>query len=138
MYDIEGDLTAIQNILIVDPTVLSLLGLTGKPKLDIVKRIIKRSQWNDIVGSDKRLGIYPLPARGTRSESLYEQMLEVACHVPISEDFKARKTISRAIGIINNTRIKGRYLKLRGLPGELPTMPGFYCFGCRLGYYDPI
>lgn len=165
LYDIEGDLTFIQNVLKADATVLSLLDLagqslikkandyitekkTGNPSftmsieaacsLIIAKSIIKRSQWNDLVSSDKRLAIYPLPARSTRSEILFEQMFEIACHVPASEDFKARQVIGRTITIMNNTRIKGRYLRLRGLPGELPTMPGFYCFGCRFGYYDPI
>lgn len=138
MYDIEGDLTAIQNVLIPDAKILSLLDLTGATSVNIAKRIIKRSQWNDLVGSDKRLSLYPLPARSTRNEILFEQMIEISCHVPSSEDYKARQVIARTIDIINSTRIKGRYLKIRGLPGELPTMSTFYCFGCRFGYYDPI
>lgn len=138
LYDIEGDLTFIQNILKADVTILSLLDLTGATPVNIAKRIIKRSQWNDLVGSDKRLSIYPLPARTTRSEVLFEQMIEIACHVPSSEDYKSRQVIAKVVNIMNSTRIKGRYLKVRGLPGELTTMPGFYCFGCRFGYYDPI
>jgi hypothetical protein len=138
MYDIEGDLTMLQNILKADSIILTLLDLTDKSAVDIAKRIVKRSQWNDLANSDKRLGIYPLPSRSGRNENLPEQMIEIACHVPMVEDFKARQVIARAVNVMNNKSIEGRYLKQKGFPGELPTMPGFYCFGCRFGYYDPI
>ena len=138
MYDIDGDLVVLQNILMADTNILSLLNLTDETHVTVSKRIIRRSQWNDLVGSDKRLSIYPLPARPTRSEVLFEQMIEIACHVPLSEDYKARQVIARVVNIMSNTRIKGRYIRVRGLPGELTTMPGFYCLGCRFCYYDPI
>jgi hypothetical protein len=48
MFNPSRDLTVIQNILIADSTILSLLNLTGKTQLEITKKIIRESRWNDL------------------------------------------------------------------------------------------
>jgi hypothetical protein len=138
LFSMESDIDRLQAILRTDAIILSLLDLTSKPQTDIAKRIIKRSKWDDLVNSEKRLCIYPTPTRATRSESLFEEIIEIDCHVPASLDYMARRTIDRVVNLMNNTRINGRYLKFKGSLGELATMSGFYCCGCRFSYYDPI
>ena len=64
-YDIDGDLNVIQRMIINNKEILALLDLTGATNAEIAKRIIKRSKWNDLATSDKRLCIYSVPARPT-------------------------------------------------------------------------
>lgn len=138
IYNIDADMNALQRTIINDATILSLLGLTGKTNAEIARKIIKRSQWSDLATSDKRLCVYPLPSRPTRNEILYEELFEVDCHVPAIEDYKARQIVGRVVDILNNKSINGRYLKAKGVLGELPTVSGFYCIGVRFGFYSPI
>ena len=138
VYNPEKDLTAIQNIVMADNEILKLLDLEGKSRIEIAKKIIKRSQWDDLADSNKRLCIYSLPSRTTRNSILFDEIIEIDCHVPASRDFEARQVIGRAVDVLNNKRIDGRYLNFKGSLGELSTMQGFYCFGCRFGYYSPF
>ena len=138
MFNPENDLTAIQNFLIQDPKIINIMGLSGKTHVEISKRIIKRSKWDDLVDGEKRLCIYSIPSRSTRIEVLFEEMIEIDCHVPAGEDYKARQIIGRVVDIVNNARIGGRYLKSKGYLGELSTMSKYYCCGNRFGYYSPI
>lgn len=138
MYDIDGDMNRIQKLLISDKEIMALLNLTSKPPVEIAKRVIKRSQWSDLASSDKRLCAYPLPSRGTGSDVLFEEIIEVDCHVPVSEDYKARQIIGRVVTLLKNERINGRYLTFKGQLGELPTATGFYCCGVRFGYFSPV
>lgn len=117
---------------------MKLLDLTGKTNAEIAKKVIKRSQWSDLVSSDKRLCVYPLPSRPTGNEILFEEMIEIDCHVPVMEDFKARQVIGRVVTLLKGERINGRYLTFRGQLGELPTATGFYCHGIRFGYFSPL
>jgi len=138
LYTMEADIDKVQSVIRSDATILSCLDLTGKTTVEIVKRIIKRSKWDDLASSEKRLCMYFVPSRTTRNDILFEEVIEIDCHVPASLDYMARRTIDRVINLLNNKRINGRYLKFKGSLGELPTATGFYCCGVRFGYYNPI
>lgn len=138
MYSMEKDIDKLQSIVKSDAAILSLLDLADKSAVEIAKRIIKRSRWDDLAGSEKRLCIYFCPSRPTRNDILFEEVIEIDCHVPASLDYMARRTIDRVINLLNNQRIYGRYLRLKGSLGELPTASGFYCCGVRFSFYNPI
>lgn len=134
----EKDIDKLQSIIKADATILSLLDLTNKSQVEIAKRIIKRSKWDDLASSEKRLCMYFCPSRLTRNDILFEEMIQIDCHLPASLDYVARRTIDRVVNLINNKQINGRYLKFKGSLGELPTAPGFYCCGVRFGYFNPV
>lgn len=138
MYDFDKDLNTIQKLLIADKEIIRLLDLTGKSNVEIAKRITKKSQWNDLVTSDKRLCLYPLRSRPTRNSILFEEGIEVDCHVPAMQDHQARQIIGRVVDVLNNRSINGRYLTFKGQLGELPTATGFYCGGVHFGYFSPV
>lgn len=138
MYSLDNDLNKIQRMLIDDEEIMALLDLTGKPNIEVAKRIIKRSTWDDLLTNEKRLCIYPLPSRSTRNEILFEEVFEVDCHVPTSQDFYARQIIGRVIDVLHNKQVNGRYITFKGMLGELPTASGFYCCGVRFSYYNPV
>lgn len=138
MYIIDDDLNSIQKMLIADKQIMTLLDLIGKSNAEIGKRIIKKSKWDDLATNEKRLCIYPLPSRSTRSDILFEEIIEVDCHVPAIQDHHARQIIGRIVSVLNNRRINGRYIKFKGALGELPTANGFYCYGVRFNYYSPV
>lgn len=121
-----------------DEIISGLLDLTGKSNAEIARRVIKRSQWDDLATSDKRLCIFPLPSRRTYNSNLFEEVIEINCHVPAMQDYKARQVIGRVVDLLQYERVNGRYLAFRGQLGELPTADGFYCCGVRFGYYSPI
>ena len=137
-YDIDGDLNVIQRMIINNKDILALLDLTGATNAEIAKRIIKRSKWNDLATSDKRLCIYSVPARPTRNSIIFEEILEIDCHVPATSDFKARQIIGKVVDTLNNKSINGRYLQAKPQLGELSTMDGFYCHGVRFSYFSPV
>lgn len=138
MYLLDSDLNAIQRLLIADKEILKLLGLNGKSQIEIAETIIKKSQWNDLVGNSKRLCIYPRPSHSTRNDILFEEVIQIDCHVPSIQDFQARQIIGRVVTVLKNKSINGRYLNPKGIQGELATMQGFYCIGARFGYFSPI
>lgn len=137
-YNIDSDINAIQKMIINNKEILALMDLSSATPADIAKKIIKRSKWNDLVTSEKRLCIYFVPARGTRIDYLFEEILEIDCHVPSTQDYKARQIIGKVVDTLNNKSINGRYMQAKPQPGELSTMDGFYCHGVRFGYYSPI
>lgn len=138
MYNPEADLTAIWKIVSKDAEVLSMLDLLNSTSAEISKRIIRRSQWNDLATNEKRLCIYPRPTLPTRNDEVFEEIIEIDCHVPASDDYKAMRIIGKVTNLLNNQRINGRYIKSKGSLGELPTVSGLYCYGVRFGYYSPI
>lgn len=131
MFNPSSDLTAIQNILKADATILSLLSLTGKTDVEIVKKIIKRSTWSDLTGSDKRLCVYFKPSRQMKNLKFNEEVLELDCHVPATLDYIAYQVQERATVLLNEQRINKRYIYFDGQLGELTTMSGFFCAGSR-------
>lgn len=161
MFNPSSDLTAIQNLLMEDIKTLEFLDLTGSAmvkrvsdyklknptntlpterieKIIISQTIIKRSQWSDLVTSDKRLCIYFVPSRPTRNESFIEEGIMVDVHVPINQDHKAWEIQERVKIILHNTRINKRYTKFYGQLGELSTVQGFFCCGSRYRFYRSI
>lgn len=158
-FDIEQDLTAIQNVLLVDESLLLLLDLAGpifdKKVNDYIKEnpgtprefaeriirvssIIKRSTWNDLTTNEKRLCIFFIPDRRTRNEAMLEGIVEINIHVPAVHDYKAREALERVKQLLHRERINKKYLKFIGQLGELPTMSGFYCCGSRFRFYRTI
>ena len=117
---------------------MELLDLTGKPNVEIAKRIIKRSQWSDLATSDKRLCIYFVPSRETRNESFIEENIVIDVHLPVMQDFKAWEIQERDKVILHNTKVNKRYLKFKGQLGELPTVQGLFCCGSRFKFYRSI
>lgn len=135
MYNPSQDLTAVQSILKADSSILALLDLTGATPVNIAKRIIKRSQWNDLVGSDKRLCVYFLPARRVRNESFFEEIMEIDCHVAATEDYKAWQVQEQIFKLLHKKKVNNRYIFAEPPLGELPTIPGFFCCGSRYRFY---
>lgn len=157
----SADLNAIQKILVEDKQILELLDLSGSimakkvndfkiknpgtvlpdekiEKLIISENAIKRSQWDDLATSDKRLCIYFIPDRRARNSSFMQSIFEVDVHVPTSRDSDAWKVQERVQKLLHNTRINNRYTRFCGLIGELPTMQDFFCCGSRFKFYRNI
>ncbi|HEX2925852.1 MAG TPA: hypothetical protein VHP38_06290 [Ruminiclostridium sp.] len=135
MYNPSQDLTAVQTILISNPTILFLLELTEASPVQVAKRIIKRSQWNDLANSDKRLCVFFLPARKVRNESFFEEVMEIDCHVPASEDYMAWQVQEQVFKMLHKKKVNNRYLYAEPPLGELPTVSGFFCCGSRFKFY---
>ncbi|MGJ0847399.1 hypothetical protein ACR77J_11980 [Tissierella praeacuta] len=138
MFNPSQDLNAIQILIIQDAKILELLDLTGKPNVEIAKRIIKRSQWNDLATNEKRLCIYFVPDRPTRNENFLQSVIQIDIHVPAIHDFKAWEIQERVKVILHKKRINKKYIKFYGQLGELPTMQGFFCCGSRFKFYRTI
>jgi hypothetical protein len=159
MFNPSKDLVSIQDALMKDTTILSLMDLTGDAltkrvndyiaenpdatlesasEIIISESIIKSSQWSDLAKGEERLCVYFAPSRRTANEDLSEEILEVDCHVPAVIGYKANKIIGRTVDLLNRKSIQGRYLKYYGYLGELSTMPDFYCCGCRFNFYNPL
>lgn len=131
MFNPSSDLTAVQNKLIPDTLILSLLALTGKTQVEIAKRVIKRSQWADLLTNERRLCIYFRPARKLGNLKFNEEVLEIDCHVPVANDYIAYQVQERVFTLLNEKSVNNRQLYFDGQLGELPTMSGFFCVGSR-------
>ncbi len=138
MFNPSRDLTVIQNILMADETILSLLNLTGATQLEKSKKIIRESRWNDLVGSERRLCFYFIPSRRTRNESFTGEVIEFDCHVPATYGFFAYQVNEQIYKLLHKKKINNRYLYFDGQLGELPTMPGFFCAGSRFTFNRKI
>lgn len=165
LYNPSQDLTAVQAIMNSDNSILTLLDLSGQKLIDkanayiaekkkgnpaftttiekagelvIAKNIIKRSQWSDLVGSDKRLCVCFLPSRKVRNESFFEEILEIDCHVPATEDYKAWQIQEQVFKLLHKKKVNKRYLCAEPPLGELATMSGFFCCGTRFKFYRNI
>lgn len=121
-----------------DKEILNLLDLTGKSRIEIAKKIIKRSQWNDLATNEKRLCIYFVPDRRARNEGFMESVVEIDVHVPAMEDYKAWRVQERVKLLLHKKRINQRYTRFNGQLGELPTSQGFFCCGSRFRFYRTI
>jgi hypothetical protein len=121
-----------------DPTILSLMGLTGKSDLEIAKAIIKRSQYEDIATSQKRMCIYFRPSRTTGYDLWTENVLQVDVHVPSTHDYIAEQIQERVKVLLHRFIVNNRQLQFDGQLGELATMPGFVCIGSRFNYFATI
>lgn len=137
-FNPSQDLNLIQRTLIEDSEILRLMDLTGATNLEKGKRIIKRSQWDDLATSNKRLCIYFIPDRRVRNESFVESLFEIDVHVPAIRDFEAWEILERVKVLMHNKRINAKYAKFYGQLGELSTMQGFFCCAARFRFYRSI
>jgi hypothetical protein len=134
MFNPSSDLTVIQKILIADATILNLLNLTGKTQLEITKKIIRESRWNDLATSERRLNLYFVPSRKMRNESFNSEVIEFDCHVPAGYGFFAYQVQERIYTLLQKQRVNNRYLYFENQLGELPTMTGFFACGSRFTF----
>jgi hypothetical protein len=138
MFNPSRDLTVIQNILIADATILNLLNLTGKTQLEITKKIIRESRWNDLATSERRLNLYFVPSRKMRNESFNSEVVEFDCHVPAGYGFFAYQVQEQIYKLLQKKKVNNRYLYFEGQLGELPTMTGFFACGSRFTFNRKI
>lgn len=131
LYNPSKDLTAVQNILVADSTILSLLNLSSASQLEKLKRIIRESTWNDLASNERRLCVYFRPSRKPRNIAFREEVLQVDCHVPAGSGFFAYQVLERVHVLLHGKKVNCRYLESDGQLGELPTMSGFFCCGGR-------
>lgn len=138
MFNPSRDLTVIQNILMADETILSLLNLTGATQVEKSKRIIRESRWNDLATNERRLCFYFLPSRKTRNESFTGEVIEFDCHVPAGYGFYAYQVQEQIYRLLHKKKINNRYLYFEGQLGDITTMPGFFCAGSRFTFNRKI
>ena len=131
LFNPSKDLKAIQDIFKADATILNLLKLTGKSQAETVKKIIRKSQWDNLATGERRLCVYFRPARRTSNQSFTEDVIQVDCHVPAADGIFAYQVLERVQELLHEKKINNRYLYYDGQLGELPTMPGFFCCGSR-------
>lgn len=158
MFNPASDLTALQKILNTDPIILNLMDLSGQKLTDaankylsnhpgttlelakniiIAQRIIKRSQYSDLVDG-KLLCIYFKPSKNTRNDSFKQEVIQIDCHVPALEDYKAYQIQERIKILLHHKKINKCYTYFEGQLGELPTMSGYFCCGSRYKFYRNI
>jgi hypothetical protein len=138
MFNPSKDLTVIQNILMADTTILSLLNLTGATQVEKASRIIRESRWTDLASNERRLCFFFTPSRRTRNESFNGEVLEFNCHVPAEYGFFAYQVNEQIYKLLHKKKINNRYLYFEGQLGELSTMPGFFCAGSRYTFNRKI
>lgn len=114
------------------------MGLEGKQPTEVAKRIIKRSAYEGLAGSDKRLCIYFRPGRRGRTDAFQEQVLQVDCHVPAAQDYIAYRVQERVYNLLHRWTLNNRPLYFEGQLGELPSMASFVCVGSRFTYHATI
>lgn len=131
MFNPSKDLTVIQNIFKADATLLSLLNLTGKTQGEIIKKIIRKSKWSDLVTGERRLCVYFRPSRLTGNKKFTEDVLQIDCHVPADDEFHAYQIQEQVFKLLHEQKINNRYIYFDGQLGELPTMQDFFCAGSR-------
>ena len=131
----ELDKNALQTLFLSDAELLAALGLTSATPVEKAKRIIKRSQWNDLVTNEKRLCCYFRPSRRGAISVVTNEVLQVDCHVPASLDYMADRVITRVEKLLYNKVINNRIYEFDGQLGELPSMTGFVCVGARFTFY---
>ena len=131
MFNPSKDLTVIQSKFIADAPLLTILNLVGKTPLEISKKIIRESRWNDLVSSERRLCLYFIPSRKTRNESFNGEVIQFDCHVPAGYGFYAYQIQEQIYQLLHKQKVNNRYMYFEGQLGELPTMPGFFCCGSR-------
>ena len=118
-----------------DADLLKALGLESATPIQRAERIIKRSRWNDLVTTERRLCLYFRPSRTARNRIVTNELLQVDCHVPAKQDYLAYRAIARVEKLLYNQEINNRIYEFEGQLGELPTMADFVCVGARFSFY---
>jgi hypothetical protein len=114
------------------------MGLIGADEVTVTEHIIKRRQWEDLAGHERRICIHMRPSRTSQNEVVREQVIQVDCHVPAKEELVSLQVQSRVYQLLHKAPVNRRELRFDGQLGELPTMPGFYCSGSRFGLFHTI
>ncbi|MBA1335831.1 MAG: hypothetical protein HPY66_1649 [Firmicutes bacterium] len=135
MFDPENDLERIWDKVSNDAAVLAAMGLTGQPKLVIIKRIIKKSKYDDLANTERRLCIYFVPSRPALNNLVTPEMIEVDCHVPDAESMIAYRVIKAVKDALHEQMANGKQILFAGQLGELATASGYFCAGIRFKYY---
>ncbi len=138
MYNPSKDLNAIQKILIKDAKLLALMDLSNASNVEKAKRIIKKSKWDDLVTSEKRLCVYFIPDRVPRNIALLESYIQIDVHVPATLDYKAWEIQERVKQLLHDETINKKCVRMYQSLGELPTMKDFFCCGVRYKFFRTI
>lgn len=138
MFNPSKDLTKIQDILMTDSKILSLMNLTNATPTDKAKRIIRRSKFSDLASAEIRLCIFFIPARPTRNMAVHEEVVQIDAHVPYMLDYKAYDIQARVYKLLQRKKVNKRYLEFQPNLGELSTMDGFFCVGGRYQFYRDV
>lgn len=124
-----------QSLFLKDADMNTILGITSLSDVEKVKRILKRSQWTDLATNEKRLCLYFRPSRTARLSIVTNEVLQIDCHVPATQDYMAYRAIARAQELLYNKTINHRIYEFEGQLGELSTLTGFVCVGARFTFY---
>lgn len=138
MFDPYRDLVEIQRVLINDSEVLRLMGLEGADDLTKAKRIIRHSRFDDLANNERRLCLFYRPSRRAPNEITSEEVIQIDCHVPMSNNHIAYQIQQVVRKAIHDKKINGKYLLFDGQLGELTTAAGYFCVGQRFKYYGII
>jgi hypothetical protein len=115
------------------------LGLKeDSPIPDKAERILKRSIYEGLAGSAKRLNLYFRPSRLTRNEIVTNEILQIDVHVPATQDYSAYRVQKRVRELLHKKQVGTMLLHFDGQLGELPSMQGFVCVGSRYSFYRVI
>ena len=124
-----------QTLFMNDADLLKTLGLESATPIQRAEKIIKRSQWDNLVTAERRLCLYFRPSRTARNRIVTNELLQVDCHVPAKQDYLAYRAIARVEKLLYNQEVNNRIYEFEGQLGELPTMTGFVCVGARFSFY---
>jgi hypothetical protein len=114
------------------------MGLTSATPVEVAKRIIKRSRYDDLTTNEKRLTIYFAPSRRTRNQEVHEHVLQIDCHVPATTDYVAWRVVQQVVKLLHRQTVNNQCMYAEPPLGELPTMSGFFCAAARLAYSNTI
>ena len=124
-----------QKLFIQDSEMNEILGISALSDVEKAKRILKRSQWDNLATSERRLCLYFRPSRTARLPIVTNEVLQIDCHVPATSDYIAYRAIARAQELLHNKEINHRIYEFEGQLGELSTLSGFVCVGARFTFY---
>lgn len=138
MFSPAKDLIAIQNLLIADNELLQLMGLETANLSMKLQKIITESRWSDLANPETRLCIYFIPSRRMHNDIFTEDIIQVECHVPVSNGILAYRVMERVYKLLHKKQIRCKRFYFYNQLGELPTADGFFCCGSRFNTYTQI
>lgn len=133
-YKPDADLNDIRGVIASNPEILAEMGLADADTEVVNDAIIKTNRYYDLAEGQKRLCLFSRPSRAGGMDITSEMLLDVLCHVPNIAPDSARKIVGLVWESVGKKQINGKILHWGGELGELPTAPGFYCYGLRLTY----
>lgn len=119
--------------------VLSALDIPEEDNADLIaRRILRRSEWDNLASGERRINIYFLPSRRARNMIVNEEVLQIDCHFPAMEDYLAYRVQTVIKSLIHKYSTGAREYYFGWQLGELSTMKGFVCVGSRYYFYVTI